>query len=93
MFEWDDEKNAANIRKHGISFEEASVVFQGPHFSRDDDRSGYDEERTITIGMIGFALFVVVVHTDRSGNIRIISARKATKRERKTYDETIRSAT
>jgi len=93
MFEWDDEKNAANIRKHGISFGEASLVFQNPHFSRDDDRFAYDEARTITIGTIGFAVFVVVAHTDRAGKIRILSARKATRRERKSYDENIRQAT
>jgi len=84
LFEWDEEKNAANVRKHGIDFEEAAHVFE------DDDRieiydmshSG-EEDRYNTIGMVNNVLFVV--YTERREAIRIISARLATRRERSVY--------
>ena len=84
LFEWDEEKNAANVQKHGIDFEEALHVFE------DDDRieiydaahSG-EEDRYNTIGMVKDVLFVV--YTERREAIRIISARPATRRERSIY--------
>ncbi len=84
-FEWDEEKNRLNIEKHGISFEEAVHVFDDVHLSRPDTREDYGEVRTITIGMIAGTVVAVVVHTDRDEAIRIISARKANKRERSDY--------
>ena len=84
LFEWDEEKNAANVQKHGIDFEEALHVFE------DDDRieiydaahSG-EEDRYNTIGMVKDVLFVV--YTERREAIRFISARPATRRERSIY--------
>ena len=84
LFEWDEEKNAANIKKHGIDFDGAIRVFE------DDDRieiydaahSG-DEDRYNTIGMVNDVLFVV--YTERREAIRIISARPATRGERSIY--------
>lgn len=84
-FEWDEEKNCLNIEKHGISFEEAVQVFDDVHLSRVDTREEYGEVREITIGMIAGTVVAVVVHTDREEAIRMISARKANKRERSTY--------
>jgi uncharacterized DUF497 family protein len=84
-FEWDEEKNRLNIDKHGISFEEAVQVFDDVHLSRMDTREDYGERREITIGMIAEIIVAVVVHTDRDQAIRIISARKANKRERSIY--------
>lgn len=84
-FEWDEEKNRLNVEKHGISFEEAVLVFDDVHLSRPDTREDYGEVREITIGMIAGTVVAVVVHTDRDDAIRIISARKANKRERSDY--------
>ena len=86
-FEWDDNKNQSNLEKHGISFEEAALIFEGVTLSRIDDRKDYGETRTITIGKIARLVVVTVVHTDRNGNIRIISARSAKQLERKEYDD------
>jgi uncharacterized protein len=84
-FEWDEEKNLANRRKHGISFEEASAIFEGPMLSLDDE--GHDGEvRERSYGLIGGVVVACVIHTDRDGVTRIISARKATRNERKHFD-------
>ncbi len=64
-FEWDEEKNRLNIDKHGISFEEAVLVFDDVHLSHVDTREDYGEVREITIGMIAGTIVAVVVHTDR----------------------------
>ena len=84
-FEWDEEKNRLNVEKHGVSFEEAVNEFDDVHLSRPDTREEYGEVRVITIGMIAGTVVAVVVHTDRDEAIRIISARKANKRERSDY--------
>ncbi|NEQ38149.1 MAG: BrnT family toxin [Okeania sp. SIO3I5] len=85
MFEWNENKNQQNIRKHGISFEEASEIFYGIVFTTIDERYDYGEIREISIGAIQGVIIITVVHTERNGNIRIISARKATLKERKIY--------
>ncbi|CAD5948111.1 hypothetical protein PCC9214_02375 [Planktothrix tepida] len=86
QFEWDVNKNAQNLKKHGISFEEAQEIFDGLVFTAIDERFDYGGEiREISIGAIQGVVIVTVVHTERSGVIRIISARKATRQERKTY--------
>ena len=90
-FEWDDRKNADNIRKHHVSFEEAREVFDDPlHIARLDHRFGYFEERWITIGATKTQKILVVANMffDASGEeiIRIISARKANDRERSFYE-------
>lgn len=84
-FEWDKEKNRLNIEKHGISFEEAVRRLDDVHLSRPDTRGDYGEVREITIGMIAGIVVAVVIHTDRDEAIRIISARKANKKERREY--------
>ena len=82
--EWDDEKNEINKKKHGISFESASLVFGDENYIElyDEDHS-IDEDRFIAIGLVEDILFVV--HTIRNENIRLISARLATKEERSFY--------
>ena len=84
-FEWDDDKAQSNLAKHGVSFEDARLVFEDAFAVYDIDLSqDYDEERLIVVGMaIGRVLFVV--HTERGERTRIISARKATKREQDDY--------
>ncbi len=89
-FEWDSRKNAANQRKHGISFEEATTVFADDQaLLINDPEHSSDEERFILLGMSVALRALVVCHCYRKGEnlIRIISARKATKKERSTYTE------
>ena len=83
-FEWHEAKNQANIRKHGISFETARSIFEGPVFTRLDTRMDYGEDRHISIGRLERAL-IVVAHTSRKGCVRIISARPASRKERRDY--------
>ena len=92
-FEWDEEKNQSNIAKHGVSFGTATQIFQGPTLDRVDSRENYGEEHVISIGMIEGLLILVVVHTDREGVTRIISARRAKRPERERYDKEIRKRT
>ena len=88
-FEWDEAKNQANILKHGIDFQDAVDIFNHPLLCRKDDRANYGEERWIAIGCIQ-RLTGVVVYTEKVGDlIRIISARKATKKEVRRYEENI----
>lgn len=88
-FEWDEAKNEANIQKHGIAFKDAVEIFNHPMLSMQDQRYAYDEDRWIAIGWIK-TLVGVVVYTERRGElIRIISARKATKREVRNYEKRI----
>ena len=88
-FEWDTAKNLANVARHNISFETASLVFDDPHALSYQDFSAEDEVRWQTFGKIG-GLIVMVAHTcwedDGEEVIRVISARRATSRERKTYE-------
>ncbi len=83
-YEWDDNKNAVNIKKHGLSFETAARVFDDPmHIEFIDDTHSIGELRYIAIGKVGEILFVVFA--ERGENTRIISARLATDKERKLY--------
>jgi uncharacterized DUF497 family protein len=87
-FEWNPEKGKQNYKKHGITFQEAATVF-GDIFSvtfPDPDHSS-EEERYITVGMSEFRKVLVVSHVDRGDTIRIISARRTTRHERKYYEE------
>lgn len=93
LFEWDDEKNAANVAKHGLSFDRACRIFEGVVLTAPDDRRNYGETRLNSIGMIEEIAVIVVTHTDRSGRIRIISARPAKRRERERYAEALRQRT
>jgi len=91
-FEWDDNKYHQNITKHGIRFEDAIRIFDGFTVDLVDERFDYGEVREISVGLIDGCAVVVVVHTDRNGKIRIISARPAIKFERKMYEKAIRQA-
>jgi uncharacterized DUF497 family protein len=88
-FEWDSDKAEANLSKHGLSFKEASTVFADPLSLTIADplHSSGREERSITIGTSYQGALVIVSHCDRGENIRIISARQATRRERQTYEQ------
>lgn len=87
-FEWDEKKAKQNLRKHGVSFEEAATVFGDPlSLTIEDPLCSGEEERFVTMGMSIQGRLLVVVHTERGDNIRIISARRATRHERKTYEE------
>jgi uncharacterized DUF497 family protein len=92
-FEWDENKNRQNIKKHGISFEEATAIFDKPFWTRIDDRYDYREVREVSIGDIGNFVIVVVAHTERKNKTRVISARKATPRERRRYYEYLTTTT
>jgi uncharacterized protein len=88
--EWDDVKNASNVAKHGISFEMAQRIFDGPVLTAADHRKDYDERGEISIAMVDGAAILTIVHTDRLGRVRIISARPASQRERSRYEQAIR---
>lgn len=86
--EWDEPKARTNLVKHGISFEEATTVFGDPlSLTIPDPAHSQAEDRFIILGHSHRQRLLVVVHTERSDNIRIISARPASRRERKTYEE------
>ena len=90
IYEWNAAKARANLQKHGVSFEEAATVFLDPlalTFSDPDHSPG--EEREITIGNTGAQWVVLVSHCQRGDRTRIISARKATRKERKQYEKGI----
>ena len=84
-FEWGDEKNATNLKKHGISFEEAIAIFDGPVLTNVDDRFDYGEIREISIGFLGDTVVLSVTHTERDQRKRLISARKASRAERRMF--------
>ncbi len=88
-FEWDPEKARTNLKKHGVSFEEATTAFgDSLSLTVEDSSHSEAEERFVTIGMAATGRVIVVVHTDRNDAIRLISARPATGRERRSYEET-----
>jgi uncharacterized DUF497 family protein len=84
-FEWDADKDRENRAKHGISFEEATSIFDGPILTKIDDRNDYDEVREICMGMLSPDVVLVVVYTERGEKTRLISARKANRRERQVF--------
>lgn len=87
-FEWDEKKAKGNLRKHRVSFEEASTVFRDPLSAtgRDPDHS-IGEDRFVTFGLSSRGRLLVVSHTERGDKVRIISARPAKKGEREIYEE------
>lgn len=86
-FEWDSDKAASNIAKHAVSFEEAATVFGDPlSLTVHDPEHSQDEDRYITMGSSTDHRLLLVSHTDREDRVRIISARLATRRERKAYE-------
>jgi uncharacterized DUF497 family protein len=89
-FEWDKRKAISNIKKHGVPFEEASTVFGDPlSLTIQDPRHSSKEDRYVTIGLSAEFRIIVVIHTDRGDNIRIIRARLATKGEKNHYEKEI----
>jgi len=93
IFEWDSQKGATNLRKHGIQFEEAVLVFDDPFAVSVQDRTEHGEHRWQTIGMAGACVLVILVaHTVRFEDdeievIRVISARPADRKERRRYEQ------
>jgi len=86
--EWDPAKSQTNLKKHQVGFEEARTVFDDPLFITFlDVAHSLDEERYITLGLSKANRLLLIAHTEREGITRIISARKATKNERRFYEE------
>jgi uncharacterized DUF497 family protein len=87
-FEWDDEKAESNLKKHKVGFEEAATIFNDPNITTISDPDHSEkEERYISIGKSFIMRILAVVHTYRKERIRLISARKATKVEKKKYED------
>ncbi|HEY9599578.1 MAG TPA: BrnT family toxin [Cyanophyceae cyanobacterium] len=87
-FEWDQSKAASNLKKHGVSFEEAKTVFDNPlAVIFDDEAHSVDEQREIIIGHSRQNRLLLVAFTERFGKVRIISARLATRQEREDYEQ------
>ena len=87
-FEWDTEKARRNLKKHGVSFDEAVTAFYDPLSATfDDPDHSDDEQRYITVGFSSQERLLVVGHTERGEIVRIISARRATAHERKKHEE------
>jgi uncharacterized protein len=91
-FQWDQNKNNTNIKKHGIDFIDAIEMFQHPLLASIDRRKNYDEERWVGIGILK-GIIAVIVYTEDNYNdsIRIISVRKATKNESEKYKENFKN--
>ncbi|MEE3718217.1 BrnT family toxin [Tumidithrix elongata RA019] len=87
-FEWDEQKETENIKKHGIGFQEGKTVFNDPlSITLSDPIHSIDEDRFIDLGFSNQGRLLIVVYTERQQNIRIISCRKATNKERSFYEQ------
>ena len=86
-FEWDENKAASNIQKHGVTFEEAAEVFLDPFYQTGDASGDDKEERDFIIGYTFSQRLLLAVYTERVTRTRIISSRPATRAERKVYEE------
>ena len=88
IFEWDPVKAETNIRKHGVTFDEASTVFGDPlNLLMADPDHSLDEERYVLLGMSNRRRLLVVAFAERPPRTRLISARRATRQERRRYEE------
>ncbi len=88
QFEWDQRKAKSNLKKHGISFQEAATVFgDALAITFDDPDHSVNEHRFLTFGLSRIGKAVIVSHTERDKSMRIISARLMTKQERQIYEE------
>ena len=85
---WDEPKRRANLRKHGFDFGDTEEMFDGVTYTYEDDRLAYGEQRFVTLGLLR-EVVVSIVHTEDGHDIHVISMRKATRRERKIYFESI----
>ncbi len=86
-FEWDEQKNQANIKKHGLDFADAHKVFEHPMLVNMDDRQEYGEDRWIGVGLMDTRVVVIVFTEPDENTIRIVSFRKAISDERKRYEQ------
>lgn len=86
---WDPEKAKLNLRKHGIHFSDAEGVLFDPYALTEEDKAAEGEQRYVTIGLDPLGRVLVVVYTYRGDDIRLISARRATRKERRSYEEGI----
>ncbi len=86
-FEWDEDKAKSNTQKHGVTFEEATEVFFDPFYQTGDASVDATEERDFVIGYTFSQRLLLAVYTERAERTRIISARPATRPERKSYEE------
>ena len=89
-FTWSEAKRAANLKVHGLDFVDASSVFEGSTYTFEDDRFSYSEQRFVTLGLLA-GIPVSIVHTENAHEIRVISFRKATKREAQIYFRAIQN--
>ena len=89
-FTWSERKRTANVTVHGLDFLDARSVFDGLTYTFEDHRFSYGEQRFVTLGLLA-GIPVSVVHTENDHEIRIISFRKATKRESKIYFDAIQN--
>lgn len=89
-FEWDEEKNRANIQKHGLNFADAWEIFERPMLTALDTREDYGEDRWISVGFLRERVVVVVFAERSADTTRIISLRKALKHELTRFEETLR---
>jgi len=90
VFTWSEAKRAANLKTHGLDFVDASRVFEGATYTFKDDRFSYSEQRFVTLGLLA-GVPVSIVHTENAHEIRVISFRKATKREAQIYFRAIQN--
>lgn len=79
-FTWDERKRRANLKTHALDFRDAARVFAGPTFTFEDDRFRYDEQRFVTLGLLG-GVVVSLIHTETVELIHVISFRRATRNE------------
>jgi hypothetical protein len=86
-YEWDENKRVANIAKHGVDFTDAELFDWASAVESQDDRAQYGEERFVAIGIIGKRLHILI-YTKRGQAIRLISLRRANKREKEFYEKT-----
>ena len=89
-FTWSERKRAANLKAHGLDFVDAPRVFEGTTYTFEDDRFSCGEQRFVTLGLLA-GIPVSVVHTESEHEIRVISFRKATKREAQIYFDAIQN--
>jgi len=88
IFEWNEQKRRDNLRKHGLDFADCDEVFQGPMITMLDDRFAYDEARLLAFGLLRERI-VVIAYAEAEGVIRVISMRKADRREKTWYFENL----
>ena len=90
MVTWDPKKAKVNLRKHGVSFSDAEFVLFDPNAITIEDKNSVGEQRQVSIGLDSLGRVLVVVYTYRGKEVRLISARRATRKERQSYEKGIR---